>query len=279
MFDLGKGDVYHTAMRGAAGRRSRLVAAAVVLVLAAARVDAEAARFRPNGFALGVVLGVDQLRDDALVPFRWTGPLVGLSLGGDFRTDRIRHQPELSLSVASAANHFGQGALAADVAAAYRVFAKPLRLAGGGFEYGGLLFYRQHNALLYSWDDAHDYWLNGIGVGPALAWRRALSPRAAVGIEAAGSLIAFVSRPPAYRRNKQDRTEQIGFYFIENFRDLHASLPDRYQSADVRAGLEWRAGRGVLAAGYRLDLVRATWPAPGIALLHGVWFRWCSGAR
>jgi len=267
-------------MSGLVGCRNRLTPALIALALVAAGARAEpVSPARPNGFGLGVVLGLDQLRDDALVPFRWTGPLVGLSLGGDFSTGRVRHQPEFSISVASAANRFGQGALAADVAAGYRVFARPLRLASGGLEPGGLLFYRQHNALLYSWDDAHDYWLNGFGIGPALAWRRALSRGATVGIEAAGSLLAFASRPPGYRRNKQDRTEQIEFYFVDNFRDLRVSLPDRYQAADVRAGLEWRAGRGVLAAGYRFDLLRATWPAPGIALLHGLWFRWCSGAR
>jgi len=250
------------------------------LVILAAGGAAQTYPVSPAGFELGAVLGANQLRDDVLVPFRWTGPLVGLSLGTGFVTGKIRHEPEFSFSVTIATNRFDQGALAVDVAAAYRLlFSQSLRLAGGWFEPGALLFYRQHNALLYSWDDAHDYWLNGFGIGPALAWRRALSQRQTICIEAAGSLLALASRPPAYPLNKQDRQENVDYYFVDNFRGLRASLPDRYQSADVRAGLEWRAGRGVLAAGYRFDLLRATWPAPGIALLHGVWFKWHARAR
>ena len=180
----------------------------------------------------------------------------------------------------SATNRHGNGALAADIGAGYRLLVdRALRLAGGAFEPGVLVFYRQHNALLWSWDDAHDYWLNGLGLGPALAWRRALSSQTTFAVEAAGSLLALASRPPEYRRNKQDRLETVGFYFVDNFRDLQASLPDKYQAADVRAGVEWRVGRGLIAAGYRLDFLRATWPAPGVALLHGVQLRWQPKAR
>ncbi len=262
------------------GRRNRFRPVLVILVASAAWVQAAGPPPAPAGFALGLALGANQLRDDLLVPFRWTGPLVGLSAGGSFLTGRIRQQPELSLSVTSATNRHGNAALAVDISAGYLLLLdRSVRLAGGAFEPGVLVFYRQHNALLWSWDDAHDYWLNGFGIGPALAWRRALSKRMTFGIEARGSLLAFATRPPEYRHNKQDRLETVGFYFVENFRDLQVSLPDRYQAADIRAGIEWRAGKGTIAAGYRLDFLRATWPAPGVALLHGAWFWWQPRAR
>lgn len=267
-------------MSGRAACRNRLAPALVALVVVAAGVQAAELPPAPAGFALGVAFGADQLRDDLLVPFRWTGPLVGLTAGGSFLTGRVRQQPELSLSVTSATNRHGNAALAVDIGAGHRLLLdRSIRLVGGAFEPGVLVFYRQHNALLWSWDDAHDYWLNGFGIGPALAWRRSLSDRSTFGIEAAGSLLAFASRPPEYRHNKQDRLETVGFYFIENFRDLRVSLPDKYQAADLRAGIEWRAGQGTIAAGYRLDLLRATWPEPGVALLHGAWFRWQPRAR
>ena len=264
-----------------ADRRSRLASVLVAAVLAGAGAQAKQPfPASPTGFELGVALGAVQLRDDALAPFRWTGPLVDLSASGSFITGRIRHQPKLSLSVAYACNRYGHGAAAIDIGAGYRLFLHwSLRLAGGAFEPGAWVFYRQHNAYFYSWDDTHIYWLTGFGVGPARAWRRAVSRRVTLGVDAAGSLLALASRPPEYRRNKQDRFEHIGFYFIDNFRNLSVSLPDRYQAADVRAGIEWRAGRGVVGAGYRLDLLRATWPVPGVAVMHGIWFRWHPGAR
>jgi hypothetical protein len=267
-------------MNSRAGCRPTQASAFLVLVAAVAAVQAAELPAAPIGFALGVTLGANLLRDDLLVPFRWTGPLVGLSASGSFMTGRVRHRPEISLSVTSATNRHGNAALAVDIGGGYRLlFDRLVGLAGGAFEPGVLIFYRQHNALLWSWDDAHDYWLNGFGIGPALAWRRVLSDRTTFCVEAGGSLLAFASRPPEYRRNKQDRLETVGFYFIENFRDLEVSLPDRYQAADVRAGFETRVGRGLIAAGYRFDLLRATWPEPGVALLHGAWFRWHPGVR
>jgi hypothetical protein len=232
-----------------------------------------------RGFSYGLTGGLEMARDDLLVPLRWDCGMLELALGFAARSGPVRHEAQVSIAPAYGVNRFGHEAVPLVVRGEYRLAATGgLALAGGRLTPGGFAFYRCQNAYLVSWDDSHLYWMNGIGLGPAAQWRGRVAGRLDAVADLAFALFALAARPAADRENKVEPLDQLSFYFADNWRGLEFCLPDRYTAVAAAAGLEWRAGQSRMAAGYALDLLRVSWPALGVSLLHGLWLRWSPGA-
>jgi len=232
-----------------------------------------------RGFSVALTGGLEMARDELLVPLRWDCGMFEPALGFTARSGRVRHEAQVSIAPAYGWNRFGHEALLLAVRGEYRLAAtRGLPLAGGRFSPGAFAFYRCHNAYLMSWDDSHLYWMNGVGLGPAAQWRGRVAGRLDAVADLAFALFALAARPAADRKVKIEPLDRLSFYLADNWRGLKVCLPNRYTALEASGGLEWRAGRSRMGAGYALDLLRVSWPATGISLLHGLWLRWSPGA-
>jgi hypothetical protein len=231
-----------------------------------------------RGFSIALSGVLALARDDLLVPLRWDCWGFEPAFGFAARSGPLRHQAQLAVSPAYGGNRFGHEALLLSVRAEYRLLAAGLALAGGRLAPGGFVFYRCQNAYLTSWDDSHLYWMNGVGLGPAAQWRGRVAGRADAVADLGFVLFAMAARPDSVREVKVEPLDRLSFFFVDNWRGLRSCLPDRYTAVAATAGLEWRAGRSLMAAGYSLDLLYVSWPAAGAALTHGLWLRWSPGA-
>lgn len=232
-----------------------------------------------RGFSLALTAGLEMARDDLLVPLRWDCGMLELAPGFAAQSGPVRHEVQVAVAPAYGVNRFGHEAILLAARAEYRVAAvSGLLLVGGRVRPGGYLFYRCQNAYLTSWDDSHLYWMNGVGLGPAAEWRGRVADRVDVVADVAFALFTLAGRPAAVREVKVEPLNRLSFFFVDNWRGLKPCLPDRYTSVAASAGLEWRAGRSMMAGGYTLDLLRVPWPDVGISLLHGLWLRWSPGA-
>lgn len=232
-----------------------------------------------RGFSLAVTGGLEMARDNLLVPLRWDCGMLELAPGFAARSGPVRHEAQVALAPAYGVNRFGHEAILLALRAEYRLAAASgVPFAGGRVRPGGHVFYRCQTAYLASWDDSHLYWINGIGFGPAAEWHGRVAGRLDAIADLAFALFALAGRPAAVREVKVEPLNRLSFYFVDSWRGLKFCLPDRYTSVKASAGVEWRAGRSMMAGGYALDLLRVLWPEEGVSLLHGLWLRWSPGA-
>jgi hypothetical protein len=230
-------------------------------------------------FSYAMTAGLTEARDDLLAPLRWNLGLLQPAAGFAATAASLKHEAQVSLSIGYGVNRYGHDAALLALSAEYRLSpARGFALAGGTLSPGGFAFYRCHNAYFFSWDDSHLYWMNGVGLGPAAEWRGRVSSRVDAAASVQFALLSLASRPAADRRNKIEPINQLRFYFVDNWRRLKPCLPDRYTTVAASAGLEWRAGRSRMSAGYAFDLLRVSWPAAATSLMHGLWLRWSPGA-
>jgi hypothetical protein len=232
-----------------------------------------------RGFSFGLTGGLGTVRDDLLAPLRWNLGLLQPTAAYAATARRLKHEAQVALSVGYGANRYGHdAALLALRAECGLAPARGVALAGGNLWPGGFAFYRCHNAYLFSWDDSHLYWMNGFGIGPSAEWRGRVAGRVNAVASLQFALFALAARPAAERRHKIEPINQLGFYFVDNWRRLRPCLPHQYTAAEVAIGLGWHSRRSLMAAGYAFDLLHVPWPAAATSLTHGLWLRWSAGA-
>ncbi|UCG42526.1 MAG: hypothetical protein JSU73_11755 [candidate division WOR-3 bacterium] len=257
----------------------KLPGAVLVLTAAASLCVALPPALPERGFSFAVSAGLDQYRDELLVPLRWDcgrlEPVVGFGAG----SGPVRHEAQAAFLFEFGANRYSHEAAVLGVRAEYRLScARGFALAQGRVRPGVLVFYRNRHAYLYSWDDSHLYWMNGTGVGLAAQWRGRVAGRMDVVADLAVPLFTMAARPDADRVEKVEPLDRLGFYFARTWQGMKPCLPDRYTAVEAAVGLEWRSRNSMMAAGYALDLLRTSWPAQGVSLAHGLWLRWSPGA-
>jgi hypothetical protein len=189
-------------------------------------------------------------REDLLVPLGFSGP--ALSLGSTYRRQGNGELIRVSFL-------FSGGYLKnrySHVAYVLRLELRPSwvrRMARHdrfGSLWGGFsLPIQMNNLFIESWDEAHLYWLTTYSVAPVIEWQREISQRNKVAIRMDVPLISLVSRPPAYRYNKQDALTHWTYHFTKPNRALHLETPETYRGLFLRMGMAHEIGSSLLNLG------------------------------
>jgi hypothetical protein len=82
---------------------------------------------------------------------------------------------------------------------------------------GPMLAVEGHFNYLFSWDDAHGYWLAAQWLGPAARYGRRISERWRLESRAALALLGFEGRPPVYRYRKQEMRPSATYAFTQPY--------------------------------------------------------------
>ena len=167
--------------------------------------------------ALGVGAGLrgDAVREDLVVPLTFSGPGVRLLalyrgwIGPGLLTVRA------DVGLAFLFNRYGHIAATLDYSAEAAWTARVLRGMGWHLSLGPVVALDSRVNYLYSWDDAHGYWLGSQWLGPMLRHARRLSDRWQLESSASLALLGFEGRPPAYRYNKQDALTHVDYFFSQ----------------------------------------------------------------
>ncbi len=235
----------------------------------------------PNSFefSYGIITCHDQAREELLVPMRWSGLGGGLQIAWGYKGEGWSLVTQLGLSLSYLEERFGNGGA---------ILTPSMRLEGYGcilekgplsIDLGAVLRSRITDTYLFSWDDAHLYYLASHMLGPAatLKWDGFDKYIMTFGIRL--PFIGIVGRPEDERFVKQDGINYLGFYFSEPNSNLtFASLPS-YLSFEFLFGIEWPLKRSHLRLEYILDYERYTEPKPfnrfrnTLAFSHDISFR------
>jgi hypothetical protein len=199
----------------------------------------------PWRWAAQASLGLHQMREDLLAPYRYTGPLARLGLSVSSGGERTAHGFALRLGASVAANRHDHGAAALAFGARY---GYALRVAGRdaadapALWLGGVALVHTDDLYFFDWDDAHLYWLTVIGAGPSVSARwRVAGGGATATLEV--PVAALVSRPPEDGRPKVDDLVIASTWVSMPFRDLgFATLPE-LTTADLR--ISWARSRRI----------------------------------
>ena len=167
--------------------------------------------------ALGVGLGIrgDAVREDLIVPLTFSGPgarilfLYRASVGPGLLTARA------DIGLAVLFNRFGHLAATLDYGAEVAWTARFFRGMGWHLSLGPALAFDSRVNYIYSWDDAHGYWLGSQWLGPMLRHARRLSNSWRLESSASLAVLGFEGRPPAYRYNKQEALTHVDYYFTQ----------------------------------------------------------------
>ncbi len=225
----------------------------------------------PRGHSIGynVHLDVLQLREDLLVPIRFTGPQLGLSPDWIYRGQNFWFWLNIGVAFAYLEERFDNPAMAlstwARTAIAFRVHGSPATK----WELGALWRSRITDAMLISWDDAHVYALASHVIGPIARFRWTGFRRTDVIIELTLPLVGLVGRTEELRYSKQEYPNGRYLYAEPHKQLFFAILPD-YLSVELSIGARWKLRRSSLGLSYVLDFEREGRPRPFARLSHGL---------
>lgn len=213
--------------------------------------------------ALGVSLGVAGrgVRDDLLTPLAFGGG--GLDLGVRYagHVGPGLLEGALDAGLVMMVERHGNGGAAID----WNLVARYL-FPAGAFAVGPSFGLDHDVYYLYSWDNAHGYWLGARWIGVSARVNVALGD-AALDLAGDVALAGFFSRPPEYRLEKQDPLKDPMFFLEGPFTgDRFGWLPD-FQVLRLQADLHLSDDAiGVTSGGWALGmearLTHAAEPAP-----------------
>ncbi len=218
----------------------------------------------------GVALGLrgDAVRDDLMVPLGFAGP--GFQVQGFYRgwVGRGVMTARADLAFAYLFNRFGHEAATlttgADVAWTFNVLYRET----WHVELGPTLVHESRASYLFSWDDAHIYWLGAQWLGLAVRHVRRLTDNWRLEASASAALLGFAGRPPSYRYNKQETSENGSYYFTQPVRSESFVMLNELQAFRLDLAVRQSAysrfdvGRGwTFGLDFRMarDLTRPLW--------------------
>jgi hypothetical protein len=218
--------------------------------LAVASARGEEAPGPRHALVLGGGLRADSVREDLVVPLTFSGPGVRLLAGYRGEIGPGLLAVDGAVGFAFLFNRYGHQAAAIDhdVDVAWTVPVR--RTTVSHWALGPMLALAGRFNYLFSWDDAHAYWLAAQWLGPAARYGRRLSERWRVEARAALSVLGFEGRPPTYRYHKQETRPSATYpftapYGTESFvtvKDLQAVRLDVAFRRTVYTGSD--VGRG-----------------------------------
>jgi hypothetical protein len=198
--------------------------------------------------------GSASYREDLVVPLGFHGP--GLTLGPVYTRQGDKgliHIP-LYFSAGYLKNRYSHEAYVMRFELHPSWIRKLTEYDKFGDLWGGIsLPIQMNNLFLESWDDAHLYWLTTYSLAPAIEWQKKISQKYKAAVRIETPILSLVSRPPAYRHNKQDALTHWTYHFSEPNRALHLEAPDTYRGLLVRISLARNVGRSSLNLGGELQ--------------------------
>jgi len=211
-----------------------------------------AAQSSSQGKYLGLYFstGIYSYREDLLVPLGFHGP--GLSLGGIYtsRSENSSIDIRFKLGMGYLKNRYSHEAWAAIMEIRPSWIKKFASYQRYGEFWGGISVPLQMNNLfLESWDEAHLYWLTAHSLAIAAEWNKKISEKYNSAIRMEVPLFGWVSRPPAYRYNKQDALNHISFHLSEPNKSLHFETIDDYRSLFIQMLFKRETHNSILSLG------------------------------
>lgn len=179
------------------------------------------------------------IRDDYLVPLKFSG--IGIDLGAELQWQKNRWSGNglLSAGIGYIQNRFGHGGVPLSVSLkghiAGEVYKSP---SAGTFSISLPLNAGFNDYYMFSWDDAHLYWMTAHWAGLGIKYGRELSRNYKLSSWVSTPLLSLVGRPPEFRYNKQDALRQFSFYFTETEKNLTVEFPDKFRGIDAGLTIE-----------------------------------------
>jgi hypothetical protein len=228
----------------------------------------------PGCFELtyGIMAYHDQAREELLVPMRWGGPGGGIQIAWGYRGEAWSFDMQLGLSLSYLEEHYGNGGALLTPSLLLEGYGRFVEKGPLSIDLGVVLRSRISDAYLFSWDDAHLYYLASYMLGPALSLEWAGYKKSIVTFGMRLPSLGFVGRPHDERFVKQDGTDHVGFYFSEPNSNLVFAAPPGYFSFEFSVGFRWPVKRSHIRLEYVLDYERYTEPRTFTRLRNAVVF-------
>jgi hypothetical protein len=122
--------------------------------------------------------------------------------------------------------------------------------------WGGISIPMQIKDLfIFSWDEAHLYWLTAYSLGIATEWQKKIPQKYKVVARMEIPLVGWVSRPPTYRYNKQDALNHLGFHLTEPNKSLHFETLDDYRALFIQMLFKREMRRSLLNLGLEFQYI------------------------
>lgn len=231
------------------------------------------------GFQLGYRLDIDNpvVRDDGLVrlAFKGIGGSVGLAQkwhGHDFT---IESDADLDMNYLSTryGNPGARISFLVQAVTSHTVIKFNNSIISAGIP----LVASIDDWYLFSWDDAHLYWLTAYWTGLSANYDFQLANGVKISGKIKSPLTSFVSRPPEYRKDKQEGI--IGDLFTRSNSSLQPVSVNRYRGIDLEISCAKMLRRSELSLnmGYSYRECSVNAPAYVSRLFIGVTQLWKAG--
>lgn len=241
----------------------------------------ECARFIPerkNVFSIGPSISYMQVRDDLIVPLRFSGPHLSLLLSYAWQGFDNQQAVEAKIGTAPLFDRYGFLSIALSFKANYcyqqRIMHDTL---GNDIFLGGLFNWSLNDEFSPDWDEEHLYWFTAIDLGPAGTYIHRFQNNQRLDVSIVLPLIAMVSRPPLYHYNKIDELTHIGYLFSRPHEKLHFAFIDTYQAVQISVAWHKTLRKNDFVLGYQANLARTTEPKPVTIFTNSINLTWGFG--
>lgn len=228
-------------------------------------------RARKNSFGIGPRVSYVQVRDDIVVPLRFSGP--GISLLLSYKRHGAVHQHEVNgrLGLAYLRDRYGfSGAMLSSSVSYQYLYGRSDNSRGAKIFPGGQLRWSLNDEFFFDWDEEHLYWLTTIDLGPVLRYSRTIKNDRKFHATLYLPVVTAISRPPLYYYYKTDNLTQLGFWFNKPHEDLHFAFFDTYQAVELSLACE----KGRMTLTYTGSFARAAEPEPVLLFTNSIDVTW-----
>ncbi|UCF98813.1 MAG: hypothetical protein JSV89_04570 [Spirochaetaceae bacterium] len=217
----------------------------------------------------GIAISHDQLRDELLVPLRWVGAGCGLHLGWDIIGGAWKLHSGIGLALSYLEEGYGNGGAALTPSFVLEGYGRFRTRGTLTSDIGAVFRSRINDEQLYSWDDAHLYYLASYMIGPSIAFEWNLVPHRILHFKLCVPIIGFVGRPEEERFVKQE-VGKIWVYFTEPNGSLGFTTLPKYFSIELSAGIDLKRKRSAFRFDYILSYERYMQPEPFVRFTNTV---------
>jgi hypothetical protein len=177
----------------------------------------------------GVSIGLEGFRETQLVPIVFSGPMFGVYVAGAMTRDSWEWENHLNAHMAYATSRFDQEA----VLLGYQVQSMGWKKVGAAWWAGTGIDLQARNAYLYSWDDAHLYWLSSTTMPLGVRYDYSLPQGLHGQLVFQESLGGYVAHRNRFPENKIDSLACLAFHLKTPWRDAQFQPPWAFHSGSL----------------------------------------------
>lgn len=207
--------------------------------------------------------GYSASREDLLVPLAFRGGGFIAGLGYEHQVGEWTLELSAQAQLDFVFNRFGHPGALLSYEIDPTLMWSTLDLGFGELRLGFSIPVKLKNQFLYSWDDAHLYWLTTRGINLELAHRHTIASHTILQTELSLPLLTWVSRPEVYRYEKQDASlNWLGLHSPEESRSFENAGISTYQSIDLDLSILHQQSPGYWTLSYsyaHYELPRDVW--------------------